>query len=151
MKTPLTRDPITIKTIEKAGSGYTATAEKKVGSANGSREWVKLTAKSTCSAESAAQNLALRHFFGGNTNAFVSSEERAAVVLVPLGKGAYRAELVPGNGIPCPNCKTILNPEEDLAPRFAQCFKGDTEFWSNCKCGQRFYVFVKLDWTPFEK
>lgn len=149
MKTPLTRDPITIKTIEKAGSDYTATAEKKIGSANGSREWVKLTAKSTCSAESAANNLALRHFFGGNTNAFVSSEERAAVVLVPLGKGAYRAELGHGNGIPCPKCKAVTDPE-DMLPVFAQHFKGDTEFRFNCKCGHGFYTFVKLDWAPFE-
>ncbi len=87
MKPPLRTDPITITARAEHGSGYDYVARVQVGER-------KLKATSTCTAESAARNLALRHFFGGNTNAFVGDAERDAVQVTPMGHSQYRAELI---------------------------------------------------------
>lgn len=86
MKTPITTEPITMKTRHSASDMYTARAWSPVLQR-------KLSATSTSGHAGAALNLAVRHFFGGCLIAHgVGLEERAAIFLQQVPNG-FRAEL----------------------------------------------------------
>ncbi len=94
MKPPLRTDPIIITAYSVPGRDYAAKATVESSGAPPRL----MRAASTCSHESAARNLALRHFFGGNTLAFAGPEENAAINLIAigsLGHPKFRAELTP--------------------------------------------------------
>lgn len=84
LKAPITAMPIKIETEKRQQEpNYIARCKG-----------FKMHATSTCSAESAARNLALRWFFGANTKSSgIGPAEQDAVELEKLGEGRWRASL----------------------------------------------------------
>jgi hypothetical protein len=81
MKEPVTTTPIEITVTHPGGDLWRAQANS-------------LKATSTCGEESAALNLATRHFFGGTTNAEgVGIKERQAIVMTRIRDNTFRATL----------------------------------------------------------
>jgi hypothetical protein len=87
MKKPINTEPITIVTARGKREGTEAWIENGKGAA------AKMRAKSTGHQSSAAHNLALRYFWGGNTNWFAGTAERDATLVTQLSEWRFRASL----------------------------------------------------------
>jgi hypothetical protein len=87
-KEPLRTEGITIETVPAGRKdGYIARIKGATG------ELGMLESHSTGSQHGAAWNLALRYFWGGNTNAFAGDAEREATLVTALNRWHFRASL----------------------------------------------------------
>jgi hypothetical protein len=87
MKTPIHTKAITIETKRDDREGTVAWVAKATG------DLAKMRSKSTGHQSSAATNLALRYFWGGNTNHFAGAAERDATLVTAMDQWRFRASL----------------------------------------------------------